>query len=191
MRKAVVVAVFLFFAMIAAQAQSVEFGLSTVSGNTSNSIDFSPQTIGSGAYINLGGDYEFWHSVGFGGQVAWRASQAFWGGTLPYRPIFWNFGGVFAPKLKYVSPVLRAGIGAETLHFYTGSTSCGYFGCANYQSTTHFMGVIGGGLRLYPKGGGFFVEPEADLYLVHNNFEFGGPRVARYGMSIGYTFGEK
>ena len=192
MRKFVVVAALVCFAMVGAQAQSVEMGISTASGSTANSLNYSPQTIASGAYIHLGGDYPFWHNLGFGGEVSWRASQAYWGGTLPYRPIFFDFGAVFAPKLsKYFTPALKAGIGAENLHFYTGQGSCGYFGCSNYQSTTHFMGVLGGSLRLYPKGGGFFVAPEANLYLVRNNFEFSGPRVATYGLAVGYTFGER
>ena len=44
----------------------------------------------------------------------------------------------------------------------------------------------------YAKGlslkGGFFVRPEARLYLVNNNVDFSSPRVTRYGLSIGYTF---
>lgn len=191
MRNVLVMTALLCLGMVAAQAQSVEFGINTASGNTSNSLNYSPQTIASGAYIHLGGDYEFWHNVGFGGEVSWRATQAYWGGTLPYRPIFFDFDGVYSPKLgKRAAVVLKAGIGAESLHFYTGTYSCGYLGCSNYQSASHFMGVLGGGIRLYPKGG-FFVEPQANLYLVHNNFEFSGPRVAQYGLSIGYTFGEQ
>lgn len=192
MRKIVVLSALLLVAMIGAQAQSVEIGISSASGNTSISPDYSPQTIASGAYMHIGGDYTFWHGLGFGGEVTWRAKQAFWGGTLPYRPIFYDFGAVYAPRVNnYVAPVLRAGIGAESLHFYTGSYTCGYFGCSNYQSNSHFMGVVGGSLRLYPKGGGFYVAPQASLYLVRNNFEFSGPRVAMFGVSIGYTFGER
>jgi hypothetical protein len=49
------------------------------------------------------------------------------------------------------------------------------------------MGDFGAGIKLYPKGG-FFVRPEARLYLVNNNLYFSSPRVTRYGLSIGYTF---
>jgi hypothetical protein len=191
MRKLIVVMGVLLLGMAAAQAQmSVEIGASTVKGNISNSLNYSPQTIAGGTYLNLDGDYVFWHNVGFGGGVMWRAGQADWGGTLPYRPIFFHFDGVYGPKLgKRAALDLRAGIGFESLHFYTGSYSCGYFGCSNYQSTTHFMGSFGGGIRLYPTSN-IFIEPQAGIFLVHNNFEFTGPRVAHYGLSIGYTFGE-
>ena len=50
------------------------------------------------------------------------------------------------------------------------------------------MGAFGAGLKLYPKGG-FFVRPEAKLYLVNNNLNFSSAYATRYGLSIGYTFG--
>jgi hypothetical protein len=50
------------------------------------------------------------------------------------------------------------------------------------------MGHFGGGLRLYVWGN-LFVRPEAHFYLIHNNTDFSGPWAARYGASIGYSFG--
>jgi hypothetical protein len=50
------------------------------------------------------------------------------------------------------------------------------------------MADFGGALRLYVRGG-FFVRPEAKIYLVNNNQEFSSNHVTRYGVSIGYTFG--
>ena len=47
--------------------------------------------------------------------------------------------------------------------------------------------TFGAGIKFYPKGG-FFVRPEARLYLVNNNTDFSAARVTRYGLSIGYTF---
>jgi len=194
MRKLVLVAILFVFASIAAQAQvDVAFGLSTTSGAsaTSASGNYAPQSIGGGTYLNFSGDYLFWKGFGVGGQIAWRASQSLWGGQLPYRPIFYDFNGVYAPRInQYLGAELQGGIGAESVRFYTGNVICSAFsGCSNYQSTNHFMGHIGGGVKVYPKGN-FFIRPEAHVYFVRNNFEFSGPRVTRYGMSIGYTWGE-
>jgi hypothetical protein len=81
-----------------------------------------------------------------------------------------------------------AGIGAESLRFYQPFFTCSSFsGCTNYSSSSHFMGHIGGGLRLFTWGN-VFLRPEAHLYLVRNNFEFAGPRANSVGLSIGYSF---
>lgn len=194
MRKLVLAAVLFVVASLAAQGQlDVAVGMSTTSGPSASSAgsNYAPQSIGGGGYINFSGDYLFWHGFGVGGQIAWRASQTLWGGQLPYRPIFYDINGVYAPRInKYAGVELQGGLGAESVRFYTGQTTCSYFtGCSNYQSTNHFMGHFGGGIKLYPKGN-FFVRPEAHVYFVRNNFEFSGPRVTRYGMSIGYTWGE-
>lgn len=194
MRKLVLVAVLFVFASVAAHAQlDVAFGLSTVNGPSASSAtgNYAPQNIGGGAYINFSGDYLMWHSFGVGGQISWRASQNLWGGQLPYRPIFYDFNGVYAPRIsKNLGVELQGGIGAESVRFYTGNVTCSAFsGCSNYQSTNHFLGHFGGGVRLYAKGN-FFIRPEAHVYLVRNNFEFSGARATRYGMSIGYSWGE-
>jgi len=194
MRKLVLVAALFVLACVGAQAQlDVAMGLSTVNGPSASSAtgNYAPQNIGGGAYINFSADYLMWHNLGFGGQISWRASQNLWGGQIPFRQIFYDFNGVYAPRLsKYAGVELQAGIGAESVHFYTGNVTCSAFsGCSNYQSSNHFMGHFGGGLRLYAKGN-FFIRPEAHVYFVRNNFEFSGPRATRYGMSIGYTWGE-
>lgn len=195
MRKFILVISFLFFSFAIAQAQvDLAFGAGTVSGQSASSAgaNYSPENIGGGTYLNFTGDFIFWHNLGAGGEVAWRASQGqYAGGVVPFRPIFYDFYGVFAPKLtKRIGAELKAGIGAESLHFYTGTASCGNFGCSNYQGSNHFMGMIGGGIKLYATEN-VFIRPEVDMYLVHNNIEFSGPRAVRYGVSIGYTFGEK
>jgi len=56
-------------------------------------------------------------------------------------------------------------------------------------SVNHFLGDFGGGVKLYPTNGGFFVRPEARVYVVNNNQEFSSAHATRYGVSIGYTFG--
>ncbi len=192
MRKLFVVCVAFLFVTLAAQAQlDASFGAGTTSGQSASSAsgNYAPQNIGGGTYLFFSADYKFWHNVGFGGEISWRASQNLWGGQVPFRPIFYSFNGVYAPRFKNVGLDLQGGIGAESVHFYTGNINCSAFtGCSNYQSTNHFMGHIGGGLRLYPKGN-FFIEPQVHEYFVRNNFEFSGPHVTRYGVGIGYTWG--
>jgi len=176
----------------AGQQFDAAFGVSGLQGpsGAEASGNFSPQTIGGGAYPTFSGDFLFWKHFGVGGEVSWRASQNLYAGVQPFRPIFYTVNGVWAPQLaKRVSAELLAGLGAENLRFYTGFVTCGSFsGCTNYVSTSHFMGHFGGGLRLYVTHN-LFVRPEAHLYLVHNNFEFSGSRATRYGLSIGYSWG--
>jgi len=195
MRKLFLVAVVFLFATLVARAQSqmdVAVGAGTTSGQSASSagIDYAPQNIGGGTYLTFSGDYLFWKGLGVGGEISWRASRNLWGGYLPFRPVLYDFNGVYAPKLgERAALELQAGIGAESVRFYTGGYTCSSFtGCTTYQSTNHFMGHFGGGIRLYATPH-FFIRPEAHIYLVRNNFEFSGPRVARYGVSLGYTFG--
>lgn len=147
-----------------------------------------------GTYLTFGGNVLFWHDLGANAEVTWRATRSSYDfgifGSLPYRPLFYDFNAVYSPKFNRISPELMAGIGAESLRVYTGQTICNGFSCTNYQSSNHFAGHFGGGLKLYVKGG-FFARPEAHLYVVHNNQEFNGSLIGRYGASIGYSFGGK
>jgi hypothetical protein len=185
----------LMLAGMAAQAQlDVAFGVNTVtspSAVVSTSTGNVIQSLGRGAYLGFSGDYLFLlhHSFGVGGEIFWRAAQANYGGSQPYRPLFYDFDGVFAPRLTpHIAPELSAGIGAESVRFYTPFQTCSFVSCTNYVSVNHFMADFGGALRFYVRGG-FFVRPEAKVYLVNNNQEFSSNHVTRYGVSIGYTFG--
>jgi hypothetical protein len=190
---AVVVSV-VFAAVTAAHAQRIDFsfGLSTTNGpsaQTDSSGNVVAPSFARGTYIGFGGNVLFYHNMGINGEVSLRATQAHYSTAffdIPYRPVFYDFNAIWAPKYGKLGPELMAGIGAESLRFYV-APSCGS-GCINYQSFNHFTGHFGGGLKIYVKGG-FFVRPEAHLYLVHNNQEFNGGRVGRYGASIGYSFG--
>ncbi len=82
---------------------------------------------------------------------------------------------------KYFGVEALAGIGGESIRFYSNSYSnCDFYGnCTNYVSSNHFMGDFGGGVRFYPYGN-FFVRPEMRLYLINNNAEFSsGPASSR------------
>lgn len=145
--------------------------------------------MGGGTYLSFSGDYTPWHDFGFGGEVSWRASQNLYLGYQPYRPIFYSANAVWAPKLgKHFGIDLLAGIGAESLRFYTNYYQCNYVSCTNYVSSNHFMGVFGGGLKAYIHGG-IFIRPEVRLYAIRNNVEFNSGTPVRAGVSIGYTFG--
>ena len=198
MRQSTLLVVFCVFVLASsvshAQQFDLAFGVGTVSAPSSitviNDFNHSPQTVGGGAYPVISGDFLLHKDFGIQGEIAWRASQNLYLGFQPFRPIFFDFNGIYAPHLgKFVEPELMAGIGAEDVRFYQNFVSCSFIGgCTNYISSKHFMGHFGAGLRLYAHGN-FFIRPEASLYLVHNNVEFTSSRATRYGVSIGYTFG--
>lgn len=165
-------------------------GLTAPSNNTSGSLLFPTPSIGGGTYLGFNGDYLFKKNFGVGGEINWRAHQNIYNGFQPYRPLFWDFNAIYAPKLgPRVTAELLAGIGVESVRFYNNFYTCSYItGCTNYTSSNHFMGDFGGGLRLYVKGG-LFLRPEARFYLVHNNVEFNSNHSTRYGVTLGYSFG--
>ena len=146
--------------------------------------------MGGGTYLNFNGDFLLKHHLGVEGEIAWRAHQNIYLGFQPYRPLFYDFGGIWASRFsKYVGAEVTAGIGAESLRFYSNQYTCGFVtGCTNYSSSNHFMGAFGGGIKLYPWHN-VFIEPNARLYLIRNNVEFDSNRALRAGISIGYTFG--
>jgi len=172
-----------------AQAQKIDvgFGVSTVTAPAANSQGLPSLT--GGVYPGFSGDVLFWHNLGIGGEVYWKANQGNYGGdpTLPFRPIYLDFDAVYSPKLaSHTWLELDAGIGAIDTRIYCQGCGNGYN--SNYSSDKHFMGDFGAGLKFYPKGG-FFIRPEARLYLVNNNLNFSSATVGRFGASIGYTFG--
>jgi hypothetical protein len=176
------------------QAQQVDaaFGVGTLTGTSSNNANtfanFS-QSLSGGAYLNFSGDALIKGNFGVQGEVAWRASRNLYAGFQPYRPVIWDFNAIYAPRFnQHLGAELMGGIGAESLRFYQNFFNCGFTGCTNYTTSTHFLGHFGGGIRLYPVGN-FFIRPEAHIYLINNNHEFSSNYATRYGMSIGYTFG--
>jgi hypothetical protein len=193
-----VFACFAFFTTTAVFAQQIDFafGVSTVNSPSYSSTSnvnpyFPPVSLTGGAYPSISGDFLLKKNFGVMGEISWRASEAIYDGYQPYRPIFWDFNGVYVPQLgKHAAAELSAGIGAESTRFYNNYYTCNYVSCTNYSTSTHFMGQFGAGLKLYARGG-LFVRPEVHLYLVNNNNEYTSSRVVRYGASIGYTFGER
>jgi len=175
-----------------AQQFDLAFGVGTVIGQSASdgltNPDHTPQSIGGGGYPAFSGDFLFIKKYfGVGGEVAWRAHQNVDIFFNPYRPILYDFNAVYGPPLgKKVQADLQGGIGLESLRFYQPFFTCSFTGCTNFQSSNHFLVHVGGGLRFYVTNS-IFIRPEAHFYFVHNNFEFSGPRVNRYGVSIGYS----
>jgi hypothetical protein len=173
-----------------AQQFDIAFGFGTVQGTPASDAGpgNTPQSISGGGYPSFSGDFLFFKKYfGIGGQVAWRANQNTDIFFTPYRPILYDFNAVWAPPIgKHVQAELQAGIGGESLRFYTPFVTCSFTGCTNFVSSNHFLGHFGGGVRLYITRA-IFIRPEAHLYLVNNNFEFAGPRVTRYTVSLGYS----
>jgi hypothetical protein len=186
------VAMVAFSGFAQGQKLDVAFGLSTLtapSASDANGVDHLPVSLNGAAYPGFSGDALLFHNFGVGAEIFWRASQADYAGQgFNYRPLAWNINAVYSPRLaRHAYLELVGGIGALSTRFYTG-TFCGIYSCSNYQSSNHFDADFGGGIKLYPAGG-FFVRPEARFYLVNNNQEFSSNHFARYGVSIGYTFG--
>jgi hypothetical protein len=181
----------LFLLETAAHAQQFDltFGVSTVTGPKSTG---ALQTVSGGAYPSFGLDFLFYKNLGVGFDAAFRAKQNLYQGFQPFRPFFYDVDAVFAPPLgKRAQAEIRGGIGAESVHFYTATLTCTTFGgCNNFVSSNHFLGHLGGGLRIFVTKS-VFIRPEASLYFVHNNVEFSGSRVTRFGASIGYAFRNK
>jgi hypothetical protein len=187
---AVLVLPFLVHSNVHAQQFDVAFGVGTLTAPSASSATGShaPVSLTGGAYPVFSADLLLKRQFGVSGELAWRASQNLYGGFQPYRPLFYDFNGIYAPKLgKHAAAELSAGIGWESLRFYQGFTSCGAISCTDFVSSNHFMGHFGAGLRYYFRGH-FFVRPEADVYVINNNQEFSSPRATRFGVSLGYTF---
>jgi hypothetical protein len=181
------------FTTVSAQAQRLDigFGVGTMSAPSASSATdgHSQQSLNGGAYLGFSGNVLINKRFGVGGEIAWKGSEGLWGGYQPYRPILWDFNGVWIPKLaSHVYADLEAGIGAQSTRFYTPFTTCGFNSCTNYQTSTHFLGHFGGGIRLYPVGN-LFLRPEVHYYLVNNNWEFSSAHAVRYGVTLGYSFG--
>lgn len=171
------------------QQMDVGFSVSTlVSPSASSSqLGFGIPPEKGGAYTGFNFGVIFHNRLGFNGEVSWRASQALYNGYQPYRPIFYDFNGVYQPRLgKRAGLDLMAGIGGEDIREYTNYYSCNFVSCTDYNSSNHFMGHIGGGFRYY-FWHSFFIRPEAHLYIIHNNAEFSSGNIGRVGATLGYS----
>jgi len=172
------------------------FGTVTAPSASTNSAGDTFPSLSGGLYPSFSGIFLLKHHIGFGGEVAWRARQAVYGGSnssafifQPYRPIFYDFNAVVGKNFhKKLGADAMAGIGGEDLRFYTPFlVNCGALSCTNYVSSNHFAFHVGGDVRYYFWGHAF-IRPEVHYYVVHNNVEFNHVNAARFTVSIGYSF---
>ena len=191
---AVFCAFFLVSATAKAQQFDLAFGYGTTIGQPASDaltdVNHTPQSVGGGGYPAFSGDFLFKKNFGVGAEAAWRARQNVDVFGQAYRPILYDFNAVLAPPLgKKAQANFQGGVGWESIRFYTPfCTSFSQFsGCTNFTSSNHLLGHVGAGLRYYVTNS-VFIMPEAHFYFVRNNLEFSGPRISRYGVSIGYSF---
>ena len=207
MKQTTRVAILLTFACAAlaafsnfAQAQKIDIGFgggTTLAPDASfvSGVESAPSLKG-GTFLGFNGDVLFWHNLGFGAEVSWRASSTNCAVSLcgfnsgvTYRPVFYNFNAVYSPKLaSHAYLELVGGLGALDTHYSAcnlSGASCG--GSQLLASSNHFDIDLGGGIKLYVHHG-FFVRPEARFYWVNNNTDYSANHAARVGASIGYTF---
>jgi hypothetical protein len=196
---ATVIAVFALASVASAQQGDAMFGFGTLTSPGAASCSFSPSSTGivpvvcpekGGLYTNLGGDVIFHRRIGFAFDATWRTSQGNFGGIgQPYRPILFDFNGVYQPRLsKKAGLDLMGGIGWQTTRFYLPYCTNG-FTCNNYVSSNHFLVDVGAGLRYYVWGH-VIVRPEVRYYKIFNNSDYyTSGNVVHLGASIGYTIG--
>src|SRR6267142_2655403 len=93
------------------------FGLSTTNApsysSTTSSSTFPPVSLTGGAYPSISGDFLLRKNFGVMGEISWKSSQGIYDAYQPYRPIFWDFNGVYVPELtKHV-----AGVSLRSVHW--------------------------------------------------------------------------
>jgi hypothetical protein len=183
--------IFAFFVLpnLASAQQGVAmFGFGTlVSSQSCNAVTLVCAEKG-GLFTNIGADVIFHKRLGFAFDATWRTSQGNYSGQ-PYRPILFDFNGVYQPRIsKKVGADLMGGIGWQTTRFYLPYCT-NQFTCNNYTSSNHFLVDVGAGLRYYVWGH-VFVRPEVRYYRILNNTDvFSSDNVFHVGASIGYTIG--
>ena len=182
-------------AAVHAQQIDAAFGVSTLTAPSSssalNSTSYSAQTIGGGTFPGFSFDYLLHKRFGLQTEIYWRATQNVYQGYQPFRPLYWDFNGIYVPHLaNRIDGEILAGVGVQSVRFYNNYYTCNYFsGCTTYSSDNKFVGHFGGGIRFYVTKN-IFVRPEAHLYLINNNSNFSSFHAQRYGASIGYSFGK-
>jgi Outer membrane protein beta-barrel domain len=192
---ATVIAFFVLANMASAQQGDAMFGFGTLTSPGAAACGVSSATCPEkgGLYTNIGVDVIFHRRLGFGFDTAWKTTQGAYGGPggQPFRPILFDFNGVYQPKLsKKVGLDLMGGIGWQSTRFYgfQPTSSCQFFGQC-YVSSNHFLVDLGAGVRYYVWGH-VFVRPEVRYYHVMNNSDaFTSGNLLRLGASIGYTIG--
>ena len=187
------VCMFIGFAGLArAQQIDLAVGGSTLWSfkNTTASVGFLPPPEKGGTYPSISLQYMLTKRLGVNAEGTFRYHQGIYDAFQPYRPILYDLNAVYAPPLaRKTTGDFMAGVGLESLLFYNTSSYCAVpaGGCRTFINSNHLLLHFGAGLRYYVWRK-FFLRPEADWYVIRNNFEFHSDSVFRVGASVGYTF---
>lgn len=149
----------------------------------------------NGAFLNFGAGIMLTPHFGFGGELSFKPNKSDYAG-LQYRPMFYDFNGIFhpMPASKRIVPEIQSGIGGVNMRFYYPQSNCNVFaGCSSQstylQSSNHFQWHAGAGVKFFVTSS-LYVEPKVDVHYVHNFFQFGTNWVPQYGVNVGYRFGD-
>lgn len=175
-----------------AQAQQFDFaagaGLLFSAKNSNASINYPPPAEKGGIYPSVTIDRIFKNRFGYSAEVSTVYKRQLYNDYQQYRPFFYDGNGAWGPRLaNRTSGLFTAGIGGETLLFYSPGQCFYPSGCTTYLNSNHFLVHAGAGVN-YRFLRQFFVRPEANLYHIFNNRQFHSDNVLRLGASIGYTF---
>jgi hypothetical protein len=179
-----------------AQAQQIDVlvsGSSLFATKSYNASEISPPPAErGGVYPGFGLQYILDNHFGVNAEMSFRYDRGIYDSYQPYRPIFYDFNGVFAPTFtKKWSANMMAGVGVESLYFYNQYSTCSPNSvCRPLINSSHFMVHLGAGPRYYFYHH-MFVRPEAHYYFIPNNVEFHSDHLFRLGASVGYTFGAR
>lgn len=196
---ALLAALFLFASLAHAQSGfEAYFGMGTAhDGSTNQLVNLLgtgtplPTSAMGGVFGTLGAGLMLSPQFGVGGEVSFRFAQGDYAG-LGYRPIFYDFNGIWTPKIgqKLVVPEIQAGLGGVSLKFYGGGQTCDPFTgfCSNFLgSSNHFQLHASLGLRFYLTQN-IFVRPQFDYHWVRNlSDEFRSDSVPAYSIAVGFS----
>jgi hypothetical protein len=161
--------------------------------NTTALAGYVPPPEKGGAYPSALLQYHSTDHFGINIEGAFRYHQGVYNYFQPYRPILYDANAVYFTRFpRKAEGDFMAGIGAQTVFFYTQTYGC-YIpggGCRTYLNSTHFLVHFGAGVRYYFFRN-LFVRPEANWYYILNNYQFHTNNVFRVGASVGYTFGAR
>jgi len=157
--------------------------------NITASEAYLPPAERGGVYPSVSIERVFKNHYGYSAEIAYRYDKGNYNNYQLYRPVLYDFNGVYAPQLaKKTTADLTAGVGGQATLFYPPSGNCDYPGCATHLDSNHFLFHVGGGIR-YAFWRRFFVRPEANYYrIINNTVDFHSDNVLRLGASVGYTF---
>ena len=153
---------------------------------------YVPNSMG-GVFGTFGGGFMLKPSLGVGAEMSLRFAQGDYYSGVGYRPIFYDFNGIWTPSFgtKRVMPEIQAGFGGLSLRFYSGPQQYNYYtgSSSNFAgSFSHFQLHTGFGLRIYVKEH-VFVRTQFDYHWVHGlSDQFKSDSVTAYTIAVGYSF---